>query len=105
MCITVDKLLCFCNGPFTGQSLSHDSDQEKTPFSPKKVRLNSRQSFLHGGVFSENLSEEDLASSSDDGGSEVAGGREVVIEDSFQERMRKYDELEVVGMIVLSRKN
>ena len=88
----------FFKGPVTGNSLSYESDQEKQPFSPKKVQFNTRQS--GHGAFTEDILEEQFESSSEDGEREevepTTGGSEVIIEDSFQERMKKWDELEVV---------
>ena len=67
------------------------------------MQFNTRQLFPHG-VLSEDVLEEDSASSSADEGVEVVegipGGSEVIIEDSFQERMQKWDELEVVSTVV-----
>ena len=88
----------FFKGPVTGNSLSYESDQEKQPFSPKKVQFNTRQS--RHAAFTEDILEEQFEGSSEDGELEevepTAGGSEVIIEDSFQERMKKWDELEVV---------
>ena len=70
------------------------------------MQFNTRQLFPHG-VLSEDVLEEDSASSSADEGVEgvevvegIPGGSEVIIEDSFQERMQKWDELEVVSTVV-----
>ena len=88
----------------TKQSLSHESDHEKQPFSPKKVQFNTRQSFPRGVLAEDVFQEGDSANSSADEGGEkvegIAGGSEVTIEDSFQERMQNWDELEVVSTVV-----
>ena len=94
----------FCKGPATKQTLSHESDQEKQQFSPKKVQFNTRQSFPHG-LLAEGALEEDWESCSEgddpeDGGDTASRRSEVIIEDSFQERMKKWDELEVVSTVV-----
>ena len=90
--------LNFLQGPVIGSSLSYESDQEKHPFSPKKVQFNTKQP--RHVEFTEDIPEEDLEDSSEDGGLEEVehhvGGSEVIIEDSFQERMKKWDALEVV---------
>lgn len=62
------------------------------------MQFNTRQS--RHGAFTEGILEEHLESSSEDEGLEevehTSRGSEVIIEDSFQERMKKWDELEVV---------
>jgi hypothetical protein len=54
----------------------------------------------------EDVSEEDSESSSEDGeieeSGDIAAGSEVIIDDSFQVRMKKWDELEVVSIPLLT---
>ncbi|XP_028396867.1 centromere protein J-like [Dendronephthya gigantea] len=86
-------------GPVTRRSLRHESDQEKQPFSPKKVHFTTRPS-QGPGVYIDDDSEEHSESSSEDEeldeDSVIAREGEEVIQDSFQEQMKKLDELEVV---------
>ena len=66
------------------------------------MQFNTRQSFPRG-VLTEDVLEVDSESSSEDEGigevGDVAGGSEGIIQDSFQERMKNWDELEVVSTV------